>query len=230
MLRLKNAAVALIVGLSLSACVGQNSFRTAENQRPVDIKRLLLMPVDVELSLLTAGGVKQLNAKWTANAKRHIASAVREILKRNNARLVRYGGGSVEKRHEQIVKLHGAVGVTILKHKYMQGGALPTKAGKFDWTLGRSVNSLRKRYNADHALFVFLRDSYASSGRKAAVFFNRLLGGNAQGGTQVGFASLVNLRNGDVVWFNLLARTSGDLRTASAARETVGSLLAGLPK
>ncbi len=227
---LKHSAVALLLGLFMSGCAGHNSFRTAENQAPVNIKRLLLMPVDVELSLLTAGGIKEPNAQWTANARRHIADSVRQIVKTHNARVVNYGSNHVQPKHVQIVKLHGAVGGAILIHKYVQGNALPTKEGKFDWTLGNSVNQLRKQYNADHALFIFMRDSYASSGRKAAVFVGSLIGANVRGGSQTGFASLVNLRTGHVVWFNLLARGSGDLRTADAARETVGTLLAGIPK
>lgn len=230
MIKLKHATVVLLLGLVMSGCAGHNSFRTAENQAPVNIKRLLLMPVDVELSLLTAGGIKEPNAQWTTNARRHIANSVRQIVKEHNARVVNYGSSHVQRKHVQIVKLHGAVGGAILIHKYVQGNALPTKAGKFDWTLGKSVNRLRKQYNADHALFIFMRDSYASSGRKAAVFVGSLIGANVRGGSQTGFASLVNLRTGHVVWFNLLARGNGDLRTAEAARETVGSLLAGIPK
>ena len=230
MIKLRHAAVVLLLGLVMSGCAGHNSFRTAENQAPVNIKRLLLMPVDVELSLLTAGGIKEPNAQWTKNARRHIASSVRQIVKEHNARVVNYGSSHVQPKHVQIVKLHGAVGGAILIHKYVQGNALPTKSGKFDWTLGKSVNRLRKQYKADHALFIFMRDSYASSGRKAAVFVGSLIGANVRGGSQTGFASLVNLRTGHVVWFNLLARGNGDLRTAEAARETVGTLLAGIPK
>ena len=40
------------------------------------------------------------------------------------------------------------------------------------------------------------------------------------GGQQVGFASLVDLNSGQVVWFNRLARETGDLRTADEAAET----------
>ena len=56
---------------------------------------------------------------------------------------------------------------SILTHHY---GVLklPNKDGKFDWTLGEGVKALREDADADYALFVFLRDSYASAGRKAA--------------------------------------------------------------
>jgi hypothetical protein len=35
------------------------------------------------------------------------------------------------------------------------------------------------------------------------------------GGVQSGFASLVDLRTGDIVWFNQLGRATGDLRSRS---------------
>ena len=42
-------------------------------------------------------------------------------------------------------------------------------------------------------------------------------------------ASLVDLRDGKVVWFNLLVAQRGDLREADAANEAIASLLTGLP-
>jgi hypothetical protein len=49
------------------------------------------------------------------------------------------------------------------------------------------------------------------------------------GGAQVGYATLVDMETGQVLWFNLLARASGDLRAADKAAESVGALLTGLP-
>ena len=49
------------------------------------------------------------------------------------------------------------------------------------------------------------------------------------GGVQVGYASLVDLRNGDVVWFNKLQRGFGDLREAGPARESIEALMSGYP-
>jgi hypothetical protein len=46
---------------------------------------------------------------------------------------------------------------------------------------------------------------------------------------QQGFASLVDLETGDIVWFNRLFSTTGDLREAGAARESVERLLEGCP-
>ena len=55
-----------------------------------------------------------------------------------------------------------------------------------------------------------------------------LLGGDIGGGYQVGLASLVDLRTGQVVWHNLLLDQTGDLRDDAGARETADDLLKGL--
>lgn len=56
-----------------------------------------------------------------------------------------------------------------------------------------------------------------------------LLGVGVGGGAQVGYASLVDLQTGQVLWFNQLQRGFGDLRDAAKAAESVGALLAGFP-
>ena len=82
---------------------------------------------------------------------------------------------------------------------------------------------------ADYALFVFLRDTYASAGRKAAMVGLAIIGVGLPGGVQFGFASLVDLKTGDLVWFNRLVDPQGDLRDPEPARSAVTKLLADLP-
>jgi hypothetical protein len=49
------------------------------------------------------------------------------------------------------------------------------------------------------------------------------------GGQQVGFGSLVDLRTGDLLWFNRLINPAGDLRTPEPAMKAVDTLLVQLP-
>ena len=56
-----------------------------------------------------------------------------------------------------------------------------------------------------------------------------LYGAPISGGSQAGFASLVDLQSGDIVWFNFLLRSSGDLREPAPARETIDRLLTDFP-
>jgi hypothetical protein len=108
---------------------------------------------------------------------------------------------------------------------------LPSKKRSLDWTLGPRANILRERYKADYALFIHVRNTYADGGRVAYGLALVLLFGIAiPMGEQVGFASLVDLKNGDVVWYNKLHRAGGDMRTLEPTRESANVLLASMPK
>jgi hypothetical protein len=134
-------------------------------------------------------------------------------------------------RHDQIVKLHNAVGEAILRHKYDPKFELPTKKDKFDWTIGPGVSVLREDYEADYALFVFIRDTYSSAGRTllSLVLTTLFLFPFHPGSIQQGFASLVDLHDGDIEWFNRLVSYTGDLRSAEPTRKTINNLLVDLP-
>ena len=218
-----------------TGCVAPTkSILTTEAQQPREgVSKVLVMPADIELSELTAGGLMEPNAAWTKTARFNVDKELAQTLAPYGAQIVRYGlldeDEVYDPAHVQAVKLHDAVGVTILLHKYVAGLELPTKKDKFDWSLGDSVSGLRNTYDADYALFVYMRDSFASGGRVALIMFGALLGVGIPGGTQVGFASLVNLNSGDIVWFNRLARAEGDLREPKLAQEAVDHLLTEIP-
>jgi hypothetical protein len=197
---------------------------------------ILLMPMDIELSALTAGGVLEPNAEWTANAKQFILDAINsKFATRNIALLSKEKTAGVqldakeEKLRTQLIKLHEVVGRSILVHQYMEPLRLPNKNGKLDWTLGEKAGFLQEKFGADYALFVYLRDSYVTAGRVAMMFVAAAFGYSMPGGAQVGFASLVDLNTGQVVWFNRLMRGTGDLRNREDAVESVAALLADFP-
>ena len=111
------------------------------------------------------------------------------------------------------------------------GNRLATKKDKqLDWSLGTGVQELREKTGADYALFTYIEDSYTSAGRAALrVVGFLLLGGDIGGGAQVGVTTLVDLRTGQVVWFNFLAKQSGDLRDEKGANATAAVMLKGFP-
>jgi len=197
-------------------------------------RRIVLLPPDVELSVLHAGGTNEVNAEWTRLARKHLSENLSARFKKVKARLIERKETAADfgndTREIQLLKLHEAVGGSILVHQRVGPLLLPTKGGTFDWSLGPEAKYLKDKYGADYALFVFVRDSYASSGRVAAMIFAAALGVGIQGGVQVGFSSLIDINTGEVVWFNHVARAQGDLRTAEGADETIGVLLSSFPK
>ena len=221
-------------GLLAAACAQTQVF-LSETEIPerTGTLRVLLMPPDVEVSEITAAGLTEPKADWTASAKKNVETALNAILAERDARLIRYrsasGDSTIDDAHLQALKLHGAVGNTILLHKYIPNLALPTKKDKFDWSLGKGVTVLHDSFGADYALFVYFRDSFVSSGRVAVIVIGALFGVGIPGGQQVGFASLVDLQSGDVVWFNRLLSAGGDLRKPDLARSASEDLLSKLP-
>lgn len=218
----------------LASCAAGPTRQIEALKAPGPNARILLMPVDVELAELSAAGIPEPKAEWTERARAHVQTALRGFMQSRGRQLVAFEDGKLpagerETAH-QIVKLHQAVGGAIMLHRLSGLLDLPTKKDKFDWSLGPETRMLTKATGADYALFVFLRDSYVSPGRVAVMAILAVGGVAVPGGQQLGFASLVDLETGDVVWFNRLARGHGDLRDATPARETIDVLLAGLPK
>ncbi len=222
------------MALVLSGCAQTQAFKSKSAiEGRVNPSVVLLVEPDVQLSLITAGGLNEPHAEWTEIGKRNVARALDEFMRERNASLIPYkpplGDPDRAHRHNQVMKMHEAVGTTIIQHKYNQVLALPTKADKFDWTLGPDAKMLKEEFGADYALFVFIRDSYATAGRTAVIVLGALMGAHVQGGMQVGFATLVDLNSGEVAWFNLLVNQAGDLRTPEPARLAIDGLLADMP-
>jgi hypothetical protein len=138
----------------------------------------------------------------------------------------------------ELERLHYAVGQSIALHRY-SGAYLPTKRGKgLDWTLGEDAVRLGQRTGMDYALFLYAEDSFASTGRIALQVLGvagcvvGFCAPNIGGGGQFAYASLVDLRTGDVVWFNVLQAGTqvaginmGDIRKPEGAAQMVDRLL-----
>ncbi|HSI58662.1 MAG TPA: hypothetical protein VLA16_13980 [Ideonella sp.] len=191
--------------------------------------KLLVLPVDVELFSLSAGGVAEPKAEWTAAAHQHMQAALQANLGKRGLGLTLADDALADEFAEQL-GVQAAVMRSIAQHHAgADVWALPTKQGLLDWSLDDTMQGLQAKTGADYGLFVWVRDSYASTERKVAMAVLALVGVGVGGGVQVGYASLVDLRTGRVLWFSLLARGSGDLREADPAHESVEALLAGFP-
>ena len=191
--------------------------------------RVVIMPTDIELFSISGGGVLEPKADWTEAASRHFKAALIEKKKSLGATTVELSEKDADEVAE-VNTLHAAVARAIAMHHFGPGFLnLPTKAGKLDWSLGDTVRVIKEKTGADYALFSWIRDSYASGERVATMIVLALLGVGVSGGSQIGYASLVDLNTGRIVWFNRLARGSGDLREASKAMETLNTLLDTFP-
>lgn len=189
--------------------------------------RLVVIPADMELYSISAGGVVEPRQDWTAAAQKNFSLALAQQRARLGAATTELSAAQLDEFGE-IAALHRTVANAIAMHHH-GNLKLPTKADQLDWSLGEAVRPLKERTGADYALFTFIRDSYTSNERKAAMVAMALLGAISLGGEQVGYASLVDLNTGQVVWHNVVNRMWGDLRHAEPANETVEAMLKDFP-
>ena len=201
--------------------------------------KVLVMPLDIELYSISAGGVPEPKADWTEVAHKNFRDA---LLARKGIQGVEMMTLSERDADDftDINALHGAVARAISLHHFgAPGFHLPTKQGKLDWSLGESVRAIKEKTGADYALFSWVRDSYASTERQVTAALSSiatliLSGGRAvstggMSGLQLGYASLVDLNTGQVLWFNRIQRNAGDLRDPAKAASTVDALLEEFP-
>lgn len=220
-------ALLVAVTVSLPAFAQQKSNRAPGFGKLPPGTKVAIMPADIELFEVSAGGIFEPRAEWTAAAQTHVRNAYKLRKEKMGLQVVDLDDDTSEPVLE-LNRLHGAVTGAIANHHFGMM-ALPTKEEKLDWSLGPDVSQVRDKTGADYALFTYIRDSYVSAERKAAMVIGALFGvGIAGGGIQFAFSSLVDLRSGQVVWANRVLRTSGDLREAAPAQETIDTMLTGL--
>ena len=225
-LRILVAAIAALA-VSGAALAQQKPNRAPGFNKLESGARVVIMPADIELFEVSGGGVLEPRAEWTSAAQQHVRNAYRVRKEKLGLRVSDLEDDASEPVLE-LNRLHNAVAGSIANHHFgmMQ---LPTKEDKLDWSLGSGVSYVRGKTEADYAIFTFIRDSYLSAERKAAMVVGALFGiGIAGGQMQFAFVSLVDLRTGQVVWANRVLRATGDLREAEPAQETIDAMLTGL--
>jgi hypothetical protein len=227
----------VLLAMACAACTSTKRQASADFKPPQGAYDVIVMRPDIAVSLLTAGGTLEPREDWTNTARDHVLNAVRQqqLSKGGTTRVAttREEAGAPAEMVLELERLHEAVGQSIKLHKYMPYASLPTKKDKFDWTLGELAVGYGRSSGYDYALFLFARDSFSSGGRAAVQalgFLGCVVGFCVipSGGIQQGFASLVDLKTGNVVWFNYLVSEVGDIRTAEGADAMVKKLLASM--
>lgn len=229
--RCSRASVLLLFAVLFTGCATtQNAQQIDQLESIAENPRVILMPPDIRYYLLTAGGLPEPQAEWTKSAQDNFTNATQEFAQSIGTDLTILNADDIGETEFEYEKLHSAVGMTILDHHFGMA-KLPSKGGGqvFDWSLGPDISVLAEEHDADYALFVYYRDYQASGGRIAFAILAAAAGGYMQTGSEHGFASLVDLRTGDVVWFNVVGAGSGEMRQEAGAAAAVNTLFKDIP-
>lgn len=199
--------------------------------------KIVVFRPDVTVGTQTTGAVAEPNADWTATARKELAEALRKNNTVSGAQLVFMDEDPTGDDGAYLAEyrsLFAVVAQAIQTNRLFVGARLPTKKDQFDWTLGDGAGRIGQITGADYALFFYTNDAYGSAGRKAVQAMGML--GCIIGvcvivpsGVHVGYAGLVDLKTGDVIWLNADPRMGGDVRTPDGAAKRVNQMLNGFP-
>ena len=193
---------------------------------------ILVFRPNVRVGEQTMGGLHEPNVDWTEEAKANLIGALEEMHGASGLELIMVPDqeGEMGDVVEEYTALFGTVAGAVLQHKMTRGNRLPTKRDRFDWTLGEEAARL-KELGGDYGLFLYTYDSYGSTGRKIIQGLALMLGGGlVPSGVHVGYAGLVDLDTGDLVWLNIDTSMGGDPRTAEGAQKRVRQLMEEFPE
>jgi hypothetical protein len=193
--------------------------------------RVVLFRPDVSVGEQSTGGLDQPNAGWTEQARDELTAALGKAQAARNIemKLMPELAGDNAKLMSDYRKLFKTVADSVIKHRLFGLDPLPTKETRFDWTLGNGAARLGALGGADYGLFFYTFDSYESASRRTARLLAATMGAARPTEVNMGYAGLVDLKTGDLVWINVDVKMAGDVRTASGAAQRVSELLRDFP-
>jgi hypothetical protein len=193
--------------------------------------RIMVFRPDVHVGSQSMGGVNEPRADWTEGARKALEGALDREQKSLHNELVKLPDltGDDAVLLSDYRGLFQSVASSVVAHKLFPGNRLPTKKERFDWTLGPGVSRLADLGHADYGLFIYTNDSYGSAGRKMFQLFAAAAGVGITSGVHTGYAGLIDLHTGELVWINADLQMGGDVRDAAGADRRIAQLLEGFP-
>ena len=198
--------------------------------------RILVFRPRIRVGEQSTGGMFEPRADWSELARDNLDAALRDYQAQFGTRLTdapeAYGEDA--RIVGDYMALFSAVADSIVTYQFFVGNRLETKKQDnrddvFDWTLGPGVADLPGAADADYALFINTEDHYGSTGRKVLQVFGALAGVGVSSGVHVGYAALVDLRTGNIVWINADRAMGGDVREADGAERRMEQLFEDFP-
>jgi hypothetical protein len=195
--------------------------------------RIILMRPSVRVGEQSTGGMFEPNADWTSQARQNLDASIKAIQAMLGNEIIAYedATGQSDGLSGQYRALFTSLADSVREYQFFPGNRLPTKKRKdsFEWTIGPDIRGLPGLENADYVLFVTTEDHYGSAGRKALQIFAAMAGVGVTSGVHIGYAGLIDVRTGELVWLNADLQMGGDVRTPEGAKKRVAQLLEGFP-
>lgn len=210
-------------GLSLAAfsAINPKWSSLTQDQRP---KKVLLLPPQMFVAEMSAGGVIQKQDDWTRQANENLLAAT-EAHARESRLFETVRMPKLTDEEADIVESHIGLydRVASAIHAYGQGkdSGWEQKKSEWDYTLGDGLAFLREKTGADSALIFVGADIISTGGRKAAFTVGLLIGIAIPLGQSFITVGLADLKTGDIRWLSYDQSMSMDSREAGEVESLV---------
>lgn len=208
-----NVQKILLVILIVSCCSGCGTiYRRSprfDTALPT-LKTIAVLPSDVKVYKLSAGGGSEEMDEWSLTAKTNIEASLKKFL----------GDGSKYKLALTFITedwmkanqkdlwrrqkaMYEAVVLSVIRHTYSPVENFPQKIKNFDYTMGPDVGVLAQALGVDGFIFVNASDTQETAGHVATSFMRAIVLGYYEVHPSFFCISLVDGKTGELLWFNV---------------------------
>lgn len=227
--------LALLLPLLATPAAAQQKSATMAGFAPAPGATILFMRPSITVGERGTGGLFEPDRQMTEDAQKYLGAALAARKAELGLRFLSEEDALAAADPRLLAQYQGlfrAVAEAVFEYQFFPGNRLPTKKRDkgLDYSLGPEIARLTEGSGADYALFVMTEDQYATAGRKvASILAAGLWGVYVPTGSHIGYAGLVDLRTGDLVWINADIEMGGDPREPAGADKRSRQLLAGFP-
>lgn len=196
-------------------------------------KKVVVLPVNIEVIEVTAGGVKEEVPEWSSAASENVIKSLSAAIKKT-PNLKEVKAPNFKGKTANMINEHLAL------YKLVVNTALDVgwehKVRRFDYGIGKGLSKLRKITGADAAILVYGRDHVSTAGRKTKAVLsyipivNIFTGNTPSLGDSYVHVGVVDLKTGNLLWMNSEYRDdSSDLRKLNDTTEIVNTVFEWYP-
>lgn len=201
--------------------------------KPALPKKVVVLPVKIEVVEVSAGGVEEEVPDWSKEASQSVFKALSAAIRKQP--------GMTE---VNAPRLTGAAAANLDEHLALYKLVVNTaskigwehKVRRFDYAIGPGLKAIADQTGADAALMVYGRDHASTAGRKARAvvghipIVNIFTGPAPKLGHSYVHVGMVDLRTGDLLWMNREYREgSTNLRDPEDAAKMVNEIFEWYP-
>jgi len=210
--------------------------RMVENEASMQSGKVIILPIELSVQELSAGGLTEEVPKWTETAEVNVDTVLstQTIGQLTSDRLIELPPLTEQEQEklDQSLVLVKTVLSDALQYTGIHAGPVwHHKSKYFDYTVGPGLAFLAEKTGADKALFLLGEDMHSTDGRKATMVVVAVLTGAVIPlGHTVMIGGMIDLKSGDVLWANThISLTSDGFLSTESTKVVLNQLFKPYP-